>query len=237
MRDFRDAKAMAHTLRDALKLKAVETTHGECLELIAKAFGYDNWNILSAKIEAAQSPGPAAPAPSPKADDPAAQTMISCTFCGKPRHERRVVIAGPSSTYICNECVDLCNDVVDDYDDRIILDLLKADEESGKQAYPALFEFLRGRPAEEMAYYVERGRKGAERHRLALHCIQRRLAMRDGEVPAKGDILASARFAYLKDQTRENLLVLQQQAERELKRYEAALRIAATVPDGREQQD
>ena len=39
MRDFRDAKAMAHTLRDALKAKAVETTHSECLELIAKTFG------------------------------------------------------------------------------------------------------------------------------------------------------------------------------------------------------
>jgi Glyoxalase superfamily protein len=41
-------------LRDALKAKAVETTHAEALELIAKAFGYDNWNILSAKIEAAE---------------------------------------------------------------------------------------------------------------------------------------------------------------------------------------
>jgi hypothetical protein len=53
MRDFRDAKAMARALRDALKAKAIETTHAEALELIAKAFGYDNWNILSAKIEAA----------------------------------------------------------------------------------------------------------------------------------------------------------------------------------------
>jgi hypothetical protein len=53
MRDFRDAKVMAHALRDALNSKAVETTHSEALELIAKAFGYDNWNILSAKIEAA----------------------------------------------------------------------------------------------------------------------------------------------------------------------------------------
>ena len=42
MRDFRDAKAMAHTLRDALKSRAVETTHSESLELIAKVFGYDN---------------------------------------------------------------------------------------------------------------------------------------------------------------------------------------------------
>jgi hypothetical protein len=54
MRDFRDAKAMARALRDALKSKAIETTHAEALELIAKAFGYKNWNILSAKIEAAE---------------------------------------------------------------------------------------------------------------------------------------------------------------------------------------
>jgi hypothetical protein len=39
---------------DALKAKAIETTHAEALELIAKAFGYKNWNILSAKIEAAE---------------------------------------------------------------------------------------------------------------------------------------------------------------------------------------
>ena len=58
MRDFRDAKAMAHALRDALKVKGVEATHSECLELVAKAFGYDNWNIPSAKIEAAQSRDP-----------------------------------------------------------------------------------------------------------------------------------------------------------------------------------
>jgi Glyoxalase superfamily protein len=50
----RDAKAMARSLRDALTAKAVETSHSESLELIAKAFGYKNWNILSAKIEAAE---------------------------------------------------------------------------------------------------------------------------------------------------------------------------------------
>jgi len=53
MRDFRDAKAMARALRNALKAKGAETTHSESLELIATAFGYANWNILSAKIEAA----------------------------------------------------------------------------------------------------------------------------------------------------------------------------------------
>jgi hypothetical protein len=54
MRDFRDAKVMARALRDALKAKAIETTHAEALELIAKTFGYKNWHILSAKIEAAE---------------------------------------------------------------------------------------------------------------------------------------------------------------------------------------
>jgi hypothetical protein len=36
-----------------LESKAIETTHTEALELIAKALGYENWNILSAKIEEA----------------------------------------------------------------------------------------------------------------------------------------------------------------------------------------
>jgi hypothetical protein len=54
MRDFRDAKAMARSLRDALKAKAVQTTHSESLELIAKVFGYESWNVLSAKIDAAE---------------------------------------------------------------------------------------------------------------------------------------------------------------------------------------
>src|SRR5579872_7182786 len=65
MRDFRDAKAMAHSLRDALKANAIETTHSESLELIAKAFGYDNWNILAAKIEAAEPRDAATPTSSP----------------------------------------------------------------------------------------------------------------------------------------------------------------------------
>ncbi len=54
MRDFRGAKVMARALRDALKTKAIESTHTEALEPTAKAFGYKNWNILSAKIEAAE---------------------------------------------------------------------------------------------------------------------------------------------------------------------------------------
>ena len=53
MRDFLDAEIMARALRDVLAGKGVEATHSESLELIAIAFGYENWNALSAKIEAA----------------------------------------------------------------------------------------------------------------------------------------------------------------------------------------
>jgi hypothetical protein len=56
-------------------------------------------------------------------------------------------------------------------------------------------------PTEELVYYVERSKKGVERNRLALHCIERRLAPHPGEVPAADDILAQLRFGYLKDKT------------------------------------
>jgi ATP-dependent Lon protease len=54
MRDFRDAKAMAHTLRDALKAKSVSLTHSESLELVAKTLGFPDWNFLAAKIQHSQ---------------------------------------------------------------------------------------------------------------------------------------------------------------------------------------
>jgi hypothetical protein len=50
MRDFRDAKAMAHTLRAALATKGLKITNSESLELIAQAFGVADWNTLSAAI-------------------------------------------------------------------------------------------------------------------------------------------------------------------------------------------
>jgi len=51
MRDFRDAKIMAQTLRNALKTKSVSLTHSESLELIAKVLGFHDWNTLSARIQ------------------------------------------------------------------------------------------------------------------------------------------------------------------------------------------
>jgi uncharacterized protein len=51
MRDFRDAKAMAQTLREALNVKSVSLTHSESLELVAKILGFRDWHVLAAKIQ------------------------------------------------------------------------------------------------------------------------------------------------------------------------------------------
>ncbi len=39
--------------------------------------------------------------------------LLYCSFCGKSQDEVRKLIAGPS-VYVCNECVDLCNDIIRD---------------------------------------------------------------------------------------------------------------------------
>ena len=46
---------------------------------------------------------------------------LNCSFCGKAQDEVTKLIAGPS-VYICNECVDLCNDIIEEE--------IKSDEEA-----------------------------------------------------------------------------------------------------------
>ncbi|MGY0571886.1 glyoxalase superfamily protein [Bradyrhizobium sp. RDM12] len=52
MRDFRNAKAMAQTLRSTLAAKGIKITIGQSLELIAAIFGLADWNTLAAAINA-----------------------------------------------------------------------------------------------------------------------------------------------------------------------------------------
>ena len=46
--------------------------------------------------------------------------QLRCSFCGKTQDEVGKLIAGPGGVYICNECVEVCNDIIDsefDYDE------------------------------------------------------------------------------------------------------------------------
>ncbi|KRR27098.1 endopeptidase La [Bradyrhizobium lablabi] len=76
MRDFRDAKAMAQTLREALKAKSVSLTHSESLELVAKTLGFPDWNFLAAKIQHSQRTPALSVTPAPGSASMPAGTVV-----------------------------------------------------------------------------------------------------------------------------------------------------------------
>ncbi|MEH2552048.1 hypothetical protein V1283_008693 [Bradyrhizobium sp. AZCC 2262] len=215
MRDFRDAKAMAHSLRDALKAKAMEITHSESLELIAKTFGYENWNILSAKIDTAQPRSGATAAH----QGPAPQAVLYCSFCGKNQHEVNKLVAGPH-VFICDECINLCSDVIDEQLFRLI--------EGGEASARAM-------PTERLSHYVEHASKVEQRNRLVLQRIERMLALLRNAAPVDDDVLTSSATIHLKNKTIDELLVMRKFSQEQLKRYEQALRTATPVLNERKQ--
>ena len=48
-----------------------------------------------------------------KTDD---RQNICCSFCGKPQKQVRKMISGPSGVYICDECIELCAELVEELD-------------------------------------------------------------------------------------------------------------------------
>jgi ClpX C4-type zinc finger protein/glyoxalase superfamily protein len=207
MRDFRDAKMMARALRDALKAKSVDIGHSDCLELIAKAFGYDNWNILATKVEAAQSSANALAGAEPNA-------TLHCSFCGKSQHEVRKLIAGPK-VFICEACVGLCDDVIDNED---LLDSFAA-EDSGEGDREL-------RIAEDLAPRLASARRQATHWRFTLEQIRRALATDGAKAAAAGDLALAPGFTHLGDKTKDELRALEARHLRALKRFEAVQRAA-----------
>ena len=39
---------------------------------------------------------------------------IRCSFCGKSQEQVRKLIAGPGGAYICDECVDICAEIIEE---------------------------------------------------------------------------------------------------------------------------
>lgn len=56
--------------------------------------------------------------------------LLYCSFCGKSQHEVKKLIAGPS-VFVCDECVDLCNDII-----REEMQELAADDKESKLPTP-----------------------------------------------------------------------------------------------------
>jgi ATP-dependent Lon protease len=85
MRDFRDAKAMAQTLRDSLSHKAMTISHSESLELVSKMLGLSDWNTLAAVLQAGRG-------------DRAAP-VVGRTIARCPAMPLRDVVPFPTATY------------------------------------------------------------------------------------------------------------------------------------------
>ena len=174
MRDFHDAKTMARALRSGLGEQGLAVTHSQSLELMAKAFGYENWNILAAKIEVDRPPAPAAAEDAP----PTGGKTLYCSFCGKSQHDVAKLIAGPTSM-ICDECVDLCSDIIEH---GAVLALLSDDEAAGGEAagYPKLSAYLAARSADELRAYLAKMERDLTRMRDGLADFEAALEARAG---------------------------------------------------------
>jgi hypothetical protein len=111
MRTYKNAKAMAKSLRESLAARSVLLSHSECLEIVARQSGFANWNTLCAKLDvesrqALRTSGP---------------EQVSCSFCKKSQHEVQSLIEGKCSRdmigahrnclFICDECVTFCAQV------------------------------------------------------------------------------------------------------------------------------
>ncbi|MCD1025084.1 ATP-dependent Clp protease ATP-binding subunit ClpX [Enterococcus sp. SMC-9] len=46
-------------------------------------------------------------------DNTSGNETVRCSFCGKSQEEVRKIVAGPG-VYICNECIDLCKEIIDE---------------------------------------------------------------------------------------------------------------------------
>ncbi|HEY5432340.1 MAG TPA: ClpX C4-type zinc finger protein, partial [Coriobacteriia bacterium] len=69
---------------------------------------------------------------------------LNCSFCGKPQRQVRKLIAGPG-VYICDECVELCNEIVDEeLEDERTESVLSGDLPTPREINAVLDEYVVG---------------------------------------------------------------------------------------------
>ena len=73
------------------------------------------------------------------------EKSLFCSFCGKNQHEVKKLIAGPS-VFICDECVDLSNDIIKEESKELNeqLDKVQSDLLSPKELFESLGEYVIG---------------------------------------------------------------------------------------------
>jgi len=128
-------------------------------------------------------------------------------------------VAGPA-VFICDECIDLCTDIVDENLNRLI-----AGSEEGARALST----------DRLLHYVELARKIVERHRLMLQRIDRMIALRSNPSSTDEEVPQSAIFAQLKAKTSDELLAMKKSSQDQISRYERVQRTATPIINERAQ--
>jgi hypothetical protein len=200
MRDFRDAKLMARSLGEALKLKSIALTHSESLELIAAIFGVDNWNVLSAQIKAAEEPSPKA---------------VHCTFCKKSSNEVEALVAGPG-IYICDKCITLCANTLEE---QSITKMLRKTNPSS-----AALDHFRDRSTEQILAYQRDAQRRLSNTRTAMRTVEILLGEAAHEQIVPGPI-----HDFFRAKSKEDLVATKKQLKSNLDRTEATLRAVDDV--------
>ncbi len=68
---------------------------------------------------------------------------LACSFCGKSQREVKKLIAGPT-VYICDECIDLCNDIISEENMRREQNRIRAEIPKPKDIKAILDEYVIG---------------------------------------------------------------------------------------------
>ncbi|MCA1400571.1 hypothetical protein I6F38_30785 [Bradyrhizobium sp. BRP56] len=145
--------------------------------------------------------------------------LLYCSFCGKNQHDVSKLVAGPA-VFICDECIDLCTDIVDEHLNQLI-----AGNEEGARALST----------DRLLHYVQLARKIVERHRSMLQRIDRMIALRSNPSPMDAEVPQSAIFAQLKAKTSDELLAMKKISQDQISRYERVQRTATPLIDERTQ--
>ncbi len=73
------------------------------------------------------------------------EKVLYCSFCGKNQHEVKKLIAGPS-VFVCDECVDLCNDIIREEAEATPHDTTATHLPKPKEIAAFLDEYVIGQP-------------------------------------------------------------------------------------------
>ena len=69
---------------------------------------------------------------------------VKCSFCGKSERSVRKLVAGPNNVYICNECIELCADLIGPEEDDFSDEFETSDLPKPKEIYSILNQYVIG---------------------------------------------------------------------------------------------